>query len=145
MQHPISFGPRSRALRTDARVHDGPVDAAGLHSVAPIPSRKSPSRKSSFVPTSQEMANLFEVAFTEASDTPDRGSAARHAHRNALMMATSRIVRVQRAALAAEAAASDGERQSPSPRAVGEVTIVEQRNEAQSDSDLEEASESQPV
>ena len=95
------------------------------------------------MPTSQEMANLFEVAFTEANDTPDRGSAARHGHRNALMMATSRIVRVQRAALAAEAA--DGELQSPSPRAVGEVTIVEHRNEAQSDSDLEEASESLPV
>ena len=87
------------------------------------------------MPTSQEMANLFEVAFTEADDTPNRGSAARHGNRDALMMATPRLVEVQTgwAALAAEL-------QSPSPRAVGEVTSAEHKNEAQFD--LEEASES---
>ena len=90
------------------------------------------------MPTSQEMANLLEVAFTEADDTPIRGSPARHAHRDALMMATPRLVEVRRAAFAAS-----GELQSPSPRAVGEVTRTAYKNEAQSD--LEEASESQPA
>ena len=87
------------------------------------------------------MANLFEVAFTEADDTPDRGSAARHGHRDALMMATPRLVAVQTgwAALAA------GELQSPSPRAVGEVTSAEYKNKAQSDVEDSEASGSQPV
>ena len=131
----IGFEPRSRAFRTAAKVHGGPVDAAGLHSAAPIPSyeysKNSPSRtrRSSFVPTSEEMANLFEVAFTEADDTPDRGSA-RHGHRDALLMATPspRLVQVQRAALAAA-----GELEFPSPLAVGEVTSAEHQNEAQSD------------
>ena len=87
------------------------------------------------MPTSQEMANLFEVAFTEDDYTPNRGSAARH--HGTLMMATPRLVEVRRAF------AASGEVQSPSPRAVGEVTRAEHKNEAQSD--LEEASESQPV
>jgi len=144
MQHPISFGPRSRALRTDARVHDGPLDAAGLHSAAPIPSdsRNSPRRRNSFIPTSEEMAELFEVAFREDDCTPSRLSIPhlspkRGSARHALMMATPRLVEVRRAF------AASGEVQSPSPRAVGEVTRAEHKNEAQSD--LEEASESQPV
>ena len=96
------------------------------------------------MPTSEEMANLFEVAFTEDDYSPNlssnRGSARHHdGHRDALMMATPRLVAVQTgwAALAA------GELQSPSPRAVGEVTRTAYKNEAQSD--LEEASESQPA
>jgi hypothetical protein len=92
--------------------------------------------------TSEEMANLFEVAFTENDRSPNlssnRGSA-RHGHRDALMMATPRLVEVQTgwAALAA------GELQSPSPRAVGEVTSAGHKTKAQSD--VEEASGSQPV
>ena len=93
------------------------------------------------MPTSEEMANLFEVAFTEDDYSPNlssnRGSA-RHGHRDALMMATPRLVQVQKAALAGAR-----ELQSPSPRAVGEVTSAEHKTEAQSD--LEEASETQPV
>jgi hypothetical protein len=93
------------------------------------------------VPTREEMANIFEHAFTEDDDTPNlstnRGSA-RHGHRDALMMATPRLVQVQKAALAGAR-----ELQSPSPRAVGEVTSAEHKTEAQSD--LEEASETQPV
>ena len=88
------------------------------------------------MPTSEEMANIFERAFTEDDYTPNRGSAARH--HGTLMMATPRLVQVRRAAVAAS-----GELQSPSPRAVGEVTRTAYKNEAQSD--LEEASESQPV
>ena len=92
------------------------------------------------MPTSEEMANLFEVAFTEDDYSPNlssnRGSA-RHGHRDALMMAT-RPVQVQRAALA-----TAGELESPSPHAVGEVTSAEHQNEAHSD--LAEASESLPV
>ena len=92
--------------------------------------------------TSEEMANLFEVAFTENDCSPNlssnRGSA-RHGHRDALMMATPRLVEVQTgwAALAA------GDFQSPSPRAVGEVTSAGHKTKAQSD--VEEASGSQPV
>ena len=97
------------------------------------------------MPTSEEMANLFEVAFTEDDYSPNlssnRGSARHHdsdGHRDVLMMATPRLVQVQRAALAGAR-----ELQSPSPRAGGEVTSAEHKTEAQSD--LEEASETQPV
>ena len=96
------------------------------------------------MPTSEEMANIFERAFTEDDYTPNlssnRGSA-RHGHRDALMMATPspRLVQPQMAALAAA-----GELESPSPHAVGEVTSAEHQNEAQSDH-IEEASESLPV
>jgi hypothetical protein len=93
------------------------------------------------VPTSEEMANIFERAFTEDDYTPNlssnRGSA-RHGPRDVLMMATPRLVQVRRAALAGAR-----ELQSPSPRAGGEVTSAEHKIEAQSD--LEEASETQPV
>ena len=94
------------------------------------------------MPTSEEMANLFEVAFTEDDYSPNlssnRGSARHHdGHRDVLMMAT-RPVQVQRAALA-----TAGELESPSPHAVGEVTSAEHQNEAHSD--LAEASESLPV
>ena len=128
----IGFEPRSRAWSTDARVRDGPVDAARLHFAAPMPSdsRNSPTRRSSFLRTSEEMATLFEVAFMENDCSPNlssnRGSA-RHGHRDALMMATPRLVEV-RTGWAALAAAE--ELQSPSPRAVGEVTSAEDKNEA---------------
>ena len=91
------------------------------------------------MPTSEEMAELFEAAFREDDCTPsrlriphlssNRGSA-RHGHRDALLMATPspRLVQVQRAALAAA-----GELEFPSPLAVGEVTSAEHQNEAQSD------------